>query len=68
MIEVKENIKNFFKLNKINDEETSNREEKFNLFKKNGFPNKNQEDWKFIDLIKELLKYIPNLRITLRKK
>ena len=32
MIEVKENIKNFFKLNKINDEETSNREEKFNLF------------------------------------
>ena len=68
MIEVKENIKNFFKLNKINDEETSNREEKFNLFKKNGFPNKNQEDWKFIDLNKELLKNIPNLKFENHSK
>ena len=57
MFEIKADIKNIFKLDKISDNEILNRENNFNIFKKKGFPNKKIEDWKFIDLNEEIVNY-----------
>ena len=62
MFEIKADIKNIFKLDKISDNEILNRENNFNIFKKKGFPNKKIEDWKFIDLNEEIVNYIPKLQ------
>ena len=62
MIDIKADIKNIFGLEKISESDILNRNKQFNIFKKNGFPNKNLEDWKFIDLNQELINQIPNLQ------
>ena len=49
-----------FKIKDGLDKHLKLREEKLNYFKKKGFPNKRQEEWKFTDLEKILEKTLKN--------
>ena len=52
------------KIKKISKEEKDFRTKNLNLFNKNGFPNKKNEDWKFSDLKEIVYKNFKKLNVN----
>ena len=55
------NFKQIDKIKKITKEEKNFRIKNLESFKASGFPNKKQEDWKFLDISKIIQKNIGDL-------
>ena len=51
-----------FKIKDKSDKSLNIREANLSTFKKKGFPNKREEDWKFTDLEKIILPFLYNLQ------
>ena len=60
----KVNSKEIDKIKKISKEEKDFRTKNLNLFNKNGFPNKKNEDWKFSDLKEIVYKNFKKLNVN----